>query len=97
MADASVDPFGLLDPSYRSDPYPALARQREQAPVYFCEGWGCWVVSRYDDVVACFRDDRLSADRASGYAAKLPPPVQEQLAPLIGNFARWALMKDPPD
>jgi len=92
-----TDSYGLLEPSYRDDPYPALARLREDAPVYYCEPWRCWLVTRYDDVVASFRDERLSADRASGYAATLPPPVQDKLAPLIGNFGRWALMKDPPD
>ncbi|KIG13004.1 putative cytochrome P450 hydroxylase [Enhygromyxa salina] len=97
MPDTASDPFGLLDPGFRTNPYPALARLRSEAPVYYCDAWGCWVVARHDDVTACFRDDRLSADRASSYAAKLPPPLQTKLAPLIGNFGRWALMKDPPD
>lgn len=97
MTDAASDPFGLLDPGYRANPYPAFARLRAEAPVYFSKGWDCWVVTRHDDVTACFRDDRLSADRASSYAAKLPPPLQQKLAPLIGNLSRWALMKDPPD
>ncbi|PRP97333.1 cytochrome P450 [Enhygromyxa salina] len=97
MTDAASDPFGLLDPGFRADPYPAFARLRSEAPVHYSEVWGCWVITRHDDVTACFRDDRLSADRASSYAAKLPPPLQAKLAPLIGNLGRWALMKDPPD
>ncbi|NVB39332.1 cytochrome P450 [Pseudenhygromyxa sp. WMMC2535] len=97
MREPNADPHGLLDPSYRTDPYPALARLREHAPVYRFEPWNCWLITRYEDVVTCFRDDRLSADRAGGYAASLPPAIQTKLAPLIGNFARWALMKDPPD
>lgn len=95
--DTSKDPFGLADPSTRTEPHAAYAKLREQAPVYFAEAWGCWLITPYDEVVACFRDDRLSADRATSYAAKLPPPVQAKLAPLIGNLGRWALMKDPPD
>jgi cytochrome P450 len=97
MTDTTPDPFGLLDTANRADPYPVFARLRADAPVHYSEGWGCWVVTRHDDVTACFRDDRLSADRASSYAAKLPPPLQQKLAPLIGNLSRWALMKDPPD
>lgn len=91
-----MDPYGLLDPSYRSNPYPALARVRAAEPVYFFEPWDCWLITRYEQVEACFRADQLSADRASGHAAKLPPPLRDKLAPLIGNLSRWALMKDPP-
>ncbi len=97
MTHEPNDPFGLLAPIHRAAPYAAFARLREQAPVYYSDAWSCWLVTRYDDVAACFRDDRLSADRAGSYATSLPPEIQQKLAPLIGNLSRWALMKDPPD
>lgn len=97
MSDAANDPFGLLDPHVRIDPYPTLARLRSEAPVYYSEGLGCWLITRHDDVSTCFRDARLSANRSAGYAAKLPPETRAMLAPLIGNLGRWALLIDPPD
>jgi len=93
----STDPHGLASPETRADPYPVYARMQQEDPVYFCGPLKCWLVTRYDDALACFRDPRLSADRAGGYAARLPPPVVEHLAPLLGNLSRWALLIDPPD
>ena len=49
--------FGLLDPSHRADPHRAFAALRERAPVHYSEAWGCWLITRYDDCVACFRDE----------------------------------------
>lgn len=86
----------LLTPADQADPYPALARLRDQAPVHRSEWWGGWVISRHADVSAGFRDPRLSADRAGSFAARLPPPLRERLAPLLQNLAGWALISDPP-
>ncbi len=97
MASSASDPFGLLEPSHRLDPYPTYERLRREAPVYFSEPLGCWLITRYADALACFRDDRLSANRSSGYAAKLPPESRAMLAPLLSNFGRWMLLIDPPD
>lgn len=96
MTDSN-DPFDLLDPRMRIDPYPTLARLRSEAPVYFSEGLGAWLVTRHDDASACFRDARLSANRSAAYASKLPPETRAMLAPLVGNLGRWALLIDPPD
>lgn len=79
-----------------ADPHPALARLRDQAPVFRSDFWGGWVITRHADVSAGFRDPRLSADRAGSFAARLPPPLRERLAPLLQNLAGWALISDPP-
>ena len=86
----------LLTATDAHDLYPALARLREHHPVHFSTWWNGWVVTRYADVVAGFRDPRLSADRATRFAARLPPSLRERLAPLLGNLAGWALLSDPP-
>ncbi len=92
------DPFGLFAPESRDDPYPALARLRAEAPVYWAEGQaGAWTVTRYADVAAGFRDPRLSASRAEAMARRLPPEAREWLAPVVGNLAHWVLLRDPPD
>jgi cytochrome P450 len=92
-----ADPFGLLTPAFLADPYPIYARLRQEAPDHYSEGANAWMVTRYDDVLACFRDGRLSANRAAGYAQKMPPPAREALAPLLGNLAAWIHLMDPPE
>ncbi len=96
MTPDQKDPYALLTPQSRANPYPAYARIREAQPVYFSEGWNAWLVTRYEDVITGFRHPDLSANRAGGYAAKLPPPVREKLRPLLTNLSNWLLLLDPP-
>lgn len=100
MADpvsAVSDPYGLLLRSFQIDPYPTYARLREEAPVYFSEGWGGWVLTRYQDVLAGFRDARLSSNRAAAFSAALPAPLREKMAPVTENLGAWTVLLDPPD
>jgi cytochrome P450 len=92
-----TDGYGLLDPAVRADPYPAYARLRREAPAYFSEAHDAWLLTRHDDVLAGFRDPRLSANRAGSYAQRLPPAALEAVRPLVQNLASWALLLDPPD
>ncbi|MEZ5676744.1 MAG: cytochrome P450/oxidoreductase [Thalassovita sp.] len=55
MAD-SFDPF---DGPYQLDPAEALRWSRDQLPVFYAPKLGYWVVSRYDDIKAVFRDNIL--------------------------------------
>ena len=96
-ATPDPDRFGLMDPAARVDPYPAYARMRREAPVYFSEGHDAWLLTRHDDVLAAFRDPRLSANRAGAFAKRLPPATLELVRPLVQNLASWALLIDPPD
>jgi cytochrome P450 len=95
-ASDPADPFGLLSPAMRQDPYPIYERLRREAPVYFCDAWGAWVLTRYDDVQAAFRDPRWSADRAAAYASRVPAEVRARFEPLFRNLRAWALFMDPP-
>lgn len=92
-----ADPFGLLKPDSLQDPYPVYARLRAEAPVYFSEALRAWLLTRYEDVLAAFRDPRLSSRLTSGYGKQLPPAVLDQLAPVLRNLASWALFTDRPD
>ena len=49
LRDAGVyyDPY---DVGVNADPYPAYARLREEAPLYYNEQYGFWALSRHDDV-----------------------------------------------
>ena len=48
-----------------SDPFPFYARARAEAPIFFNQELGYWVVSRFDDVRAVFEDwETFSAENA---------------------------------
>jgi cytochrome P450 len=86
----------LLAPEVVADPHPTFAKLRKQDPVHWSERHRAWVLTRYDDVSAAFRDLRLSSDRAS-------PLARADEADVLGNdpvrsvLADWMVFRDPPD
>jgi pimeloyl-[acyl-carrier protein] synthase len=79
------------DPGFLDNPYPTYARLREQSPVVplVRERSTGWLVLRYDDVDAVFRDNRIWKDhsrmRVGEDGAALPGPQGSML------------FRDPPD
>ncbi len=54
------DPYAY---EVHEDPYPIYARLRGEAPVYRNDEIGFWALSRYDDVLAAFKDTRRFSNR----------------------------------
>lgn len=54
------DPFPLASKPVRQDPYPYYEWLRDNEPCH--DAGGVWLISRYEDVNALFRDRRLSSD-----------------------------------
>ncbi|AOJ06508.1 cytochrome P450/oxidoreductase [Burkholderia mayonis] len=52
---AAFDPF---DDAYQQDPPEYVRWAREQEPVFYSPKLGYWIVARYDDIKAIFRDNR---------------------------------------
>ena len=92
-----ADPHGLMTRQFQVDPYPTYARLRDEAPAYFSEAWGGWLLTRYQDVQSGFKDPRLSSNRAGAFGAMLPAALKEQMAPMVRSLSSWALLIDPPD
>ncbi|MGW2288717.1 cytochrome P450 [Streptomyces phaeochromogenes] len=69
------------------DPYPAYARLRREAPVWWCEEQSAWLVSRYDDVRSVLLD-------AQSYSNK---PHQGLYGPYNEPDAGSFFLKDKPD
>jgi cytochrome P450 len=91
-----VDPF---DPAFKANPYPTYAELRSTAPIHritLLDGRGVWLVTRYEDALAIFKDERFVKDwrkvLTPEQLAQIPqiPPVME---PLSKNM----LETDPPD
>ena len=80
-----------------ADPYSYFAGLREAAPLHRDERLGAWLVLRYDDVRAAFRDPRLSADRVSPYFARRSAHGAAQREPTTFEvLTRWIVFNDPP-
>ena len=87
--------FNPLRQSYAEDPYPALARLRAQAPVYFSRDMNAWIVTRYVDCSAVlhdtstFRSDFLSVEGAHWEVAR----ARNQL--FLGGVPALSAMAEP--
>ncbi len=95
---------GSFDDSLQSDsffqnPYPIYQTLREEAPVYWCEAWGAWVVTRYEDVTAVLRqsDAFSSAGRVKYLLRQLPPQAHEHIIALERHYDIGLAHTDPPD
>ncbi|HET7473361.1 MAG TPA: hypothetical protein VFJ71_09570, partial [Candidatus Limnocylindrales bacterium] len=77
-AELGYDPWSA---AFVADPYPALARLRDEAPVVYDERTNQWLVSRHADVNAALRDRRLGR-RYTHVATheqwgRTPPPADQ--------------------
>ncbi len=88
----------LLTPAYLANPYPYYHRLRREAPVYWSEAMGAWLLTRYRDAEAALRDPRLvSGTRISAAVRQLPETVQPEMHALQDHISTWMGFIDPPD
>ncbi len=97
-SSSSLDQL-LISPDIFSDPYPIYHQLREEEPVYWSDAWGCWVLTRYADVVAVLRDYRrfTNVGRIASFLDQLPESVRAQIRPLYDNFTVGMPNTDPPE
>jgi cytochrome P450 len=87
-----------FDPFEIGDPFDFYARVREEEPVFFSEQLGYWVVSRYEDIIAIFKDPRtFSSENTQAPYKPRPPEVQRVLEE--GDFRAYSGLsaRQPPD
>jgi len=75
--------------AFLDDPYPWYAALREQDPVHELEGGGVFL-SRYDDVLAAYRDARASSDKKVEFAPRFGA------SPLYEHHTTSLVFNDPP-
>jgi len=89
----------IVSAEFKADPFPFLARLRAYEPVYrttLPDGTAVWLVTRYEDVLALFRDQRFTKHRRSA----LTPQQARKLSwtpPMFRPLERNMLDLDPPD
>lgn len=77
------------EPFDMTDPFPAYAKLRENAPVYFDERIGYWVVTRYADVKAVFADwETFSSENAQAPVRERGPEARRIMAE--GGFTAYS-------
>ena len=77
--------FHAFDPLDLSDPFPLLARARREQPVFYSPAIDYWVVTRYEDVKAIFRDhETYTAANTITPIVPFPDAVRQMLA--VGDY-----------
>lgn len=90
---------GWDSPGFADDPYPHYHRVRAEAPVYWSEALGAWILTRYEDVLPTLRDHERFSSRGRMLAPleRLPPDVRARMGPLEAHFSVGMISSDPPD
>jgi cytochrome P450 len=83
-----VSPENLLDP------VPLYEEMRKNAPVFWSDLVQAWFITRNEDVMNCFRDSRLSANRTRFYEAQLRGMDVEVIRELMQSLSHQVGMKD---
>lgn len=89
--------FNPTDPAFIANPYPIYQLLRHHAPVVFAAEINSWVLSRYADVAAAFRDPRLGVDAGNETAFKTVALADPRVRALAGMFGKQMLFRDPPE
>src|SRR6266513_610473 len=99
MALREAPAFDPSDPRFLEDPYPALNRLRESAPVFYDEGRERWFVTRHEDVRSCLRDKRLGRNfRHVMTSEEIGVPPLDPRWQAFWATERWSLLwLEPPD
>jgi cytochrome P450 len=96
MIAPSTPTYDLFSPEALANPYALYKTMRDHDPVYYSEALGYWFLTRYQDVEAALKDERLSADRSSLFIQQ----IGNLDISLIQNFLRLAsgmmIEMDPP-
>jgi cytochrome P450/ferredoxin-NADP reductase len=93
-AAAHFDPFS---DDYIRDPAQTLRWARDQEPVFYSPALGYWIVTRYDDVKAVFRDNILFSPAIALEKITPAPPEAEQILKRYGYaMGRTMVNEDEP-
>lgn len=75
-------PPDFFSPEFARDPYPHYRVMRDRHPLYFHEGAGAWVLSRYQDVELALRNPVFTT---RSYARQIEPLLGRTIVQLDGR------------
>ena len=85
---ASFD-LGKIDRAFLDDPFPTYTALRMHDPVHRCPD-GSYILTRYADVMAVYRDRRFSSDKKAEFGPKYGD------TPLYKHHTTGLVFNDPP-
>ena len=88
----------LLSDAAVRDPYAFFGAQRDTDPIVFNERYRSWVLTRYVDVSAAFKNPRFGSDRITPYLEqRRAHGAIDSSDGVFAILADWLVFKDPPD
>ena len=99
VGSAEFDRY-LVSPEFVAGPYGALQRLQREAPIYWSDSVGGWLVTRYDDIMPTFRNTKEYSNegRLGRAAAHLSATDRQQLRVFEQHYTTKGLLhSDPPD
>lgn len=85
---------------FRDNPYPHYAELQQTDPVHWCEPWGCWVLTRYADIVDVLQNHAAFSNQGrvtNTIQREYAPDFLRKIKPLLSHFAQGLINSDPPD
>src|SRR4028118_506801 len=95
-AFANQPTYDLFAPEALVNSYPLYKRMRSEDPVHYCESAGYWILTRYRDVEAALRDERLSSDRTALYINNLGSLDFNLIQNFLHLTSKMMVGTDPP-
>jgi cytochrome P450 len=93
-----VDSVSLVSEEIARDPFPHFAQLLEHDPVHWSDLQRAWIISRYGDVLAAYRDPSLTSDRMGPYfASRVAEEDRDRFARMFDILGRWLVFLEPPD
>jgi cytochrome P450 len=91
--------FDPWSPAFVAWPYDVYAELRRESPVWYFEGTGQYLISRYADINALLRDRRLGRSylHVASHEEMGHPPDADHLAPFWKLIRDGMLDREPPD
>ncbi len=88
----------LTSGEFAQSPYPTYHLLRREAPIYWSDLWGCWILTRYREIVSTLQNPRrfTSVGRLTA-TMEIPQAVREQVQPLVRHYSQGLINVDPPD
>jgi len=98
-ASANRVQFNIVSPQFKANPFPLLANLRASQPVFrttLPDKTPVWLLTRYEDVAALFRDERFAKDKRKAMTTDQLRKMS-WIPPMFRPLERNMLDLDPPD
>jgi cytochrome P450 PksS len=94
---ANEPTYDLFAPEAVVNSYPLFKRMRSEDPVHYCESGGYWILTRYRDVEAALRDERLSSDHRQLHINQLGSLDVKEMQNFLALTSKMIGENDPPE